>query len=176
MHGSEWQRRCLLGRSSQSISEGSSQSGGGGRVKVREITDLLGVSNNLILPPLRSSLREKGLTRAGAARKQEGMSEGRSVGGRPSEGLRSDVRERLRLGSSAALGKTEKNNPGFSTSHEVHSLVFNKELGFFLMFARAFCPFRVSPLTAGSPFCIFSVLFSSSTTITEKDGRTFTFN
>lgn len=108
MHGSEWQRRCLLGQSSQSISEGSSQSGGGGRVKVREITDLLGVSNNLILPPLRSSLREKGLTRAGVARKQEGMSEGRSVGGRPSEGLRSDVRERLRSGSSAALGKTKK--------------------------------------------------------------------
>lgn len=144
MHGSEWQRRCLLGRSSQSISEGSSQSGGGGRVKVREITDLLGVSNNLILPPLRSSLREKGLTRAGAARKQEGMSEGRSMGGRPSEGLRSDVRERLRLGSSAALGKTEKKvhlylplyafylrNPGFSTPHDVRSLVFNVLIGYF---------------------------------------------
>lgn len=115
MHGSEWQRRCLLGRSSQSISEGSSQSGGGGRVKVREITDLLGVSNSLILPPLRSSLREKGLTRAGAAKKQEGMSEGRSMGSLSSEGLRSDVRERLRLGSSAALGKTGR-NPCLSAS------------------------------------------------------------
>lgn len=38
------------------------------------------------------------------------------------------------------------------------------------------CP-DVSPLTAGSPFGIFSaLLFSSSTTIKEKDGRTFTFN
>lgn len=56
VHGSEWQRLCLLGWSPQSVSEGSSQSGGGGRVKVREMTDLLGVSNSLILPPLRSSL------------------------------------------------------------------------------------------------------------------------
>lgn len=108
MHGSEWQRRCLLGRSSQSISEGSLQSGGGGRVKVREMTDLLGVSNNLILPPLRSSLREKGFTRAGAARKQEGTSEGRSMWGRSSERPGSDVREHLRLGSTAALGKEER--------------------------------------------------------------------
>lgn len=38
------------------------------------------------------------------------------------------------------------------------------------------CP-DLSPLTSGSPFCVFSALrFSSSTTITEKDGRTFTFN
>lgn len=38
------------------------------------------------------------------------------------------------------------------------------------------CP-DVSPLTAGSPFGVFStLLFSSSTTIKEKDGRTFTFN
>ncbi len=44
VHGSEWQRLCLLGWSPPSVSdaEGSSQSGGGGRVKVREMTDLLG--------------------------------------------------------------------------------------------------------------------------------------
>lgn len=73
VHGSEWQRLCLLGWSLPSVSdaEGSSQSGGGGRVKVREMTDLLGVSNSLILPPLRSSLREKGLTRAGVAKVTE---------------------------------------------------------------------------------------------------------
>lgn len=40
-------------------------SGRGGRVKVREITDLLGVSKSLIRPPLRSCLCEKGLTRVG---------------------------------------------------------------------------------------------------------------
>lgn len=40
-------------------------SGGGGRVKVREMTDLLGVSNSLMRPPLRSWRRENGLTRAG---------------------------------------------------------------------------------------------------------------
>ncbi len=58
VHGSEWQRLCLLGWSPLSVSDadGSSQSGGGGRVKVKEMTDLLGVSNSLILPPLRSSL------------------------------------------------------------------------------------------------------------------------
>lgn len=67
VQGSEWQRLCLLGISQPSASEGTSQSGGGGRVKVREMTDLLGVSNSFILPPLRSSLCEKGLTRAGGA-------------------------------------------------------------------------------------------------------------
>ena len=42
-----------------------------GRVKVREITDLLGVSRSLHRPPFRSCLREKGLTRAGVPRRGE---------------------------------------------------------------------------------------------------------
>lgn len=36
---------------------------GGGRLKVSEVTDLLGVSKSLIFPPFRSSRWEKGLTR-----------------------------------------------------------------------------------------------------------------
>lgn len=40
---------------------------GGGRLKVREIKDLLGVSKSLILPPLRSCRWEKGLTRCGVS-------------------------------------------------------------------------------------------------------------
>lgn len=113
MHGSEWQRLCLLGQSSQSTSEGSLQSSGGGRAKVSEITDLLGVSNSLILPPLRSSLREKGLTRARAAKvMQEGVFEGGAAWAWPSESTASEARQRecLRKASTArhsALGKEE---------------------------------------------------------------------
>lgn len=40
-------------------------SGGGGKVKVREISDLLGVSKSLMRPPLRSWRKEKGLRRTG---------------------------------------------------------------------------------------------------------------
>lgn len=100
VHGSEWQRLCLLGWSPLSVSdaEGSSQSGGGGRVKVREMTDLLGVSNNLILPPLRSSLREKGLTRAGVAKvTEEGVSGGWSMSDLLRDRRGSDRRQRDRL-------------------------------------------------------------------------------
>lgn len=99
VHGSEWQRLCLLGWSPLPASEELSQSGGGGRVKVSEMTDLLGVSNSLILPPFRSSLREKGLIRAGVSELTLGgvsgvrstsdlLRERRGSEGRPRERLR----------------------------------------------------------------------------------------
>lgn len=47
-------------------------SGGEGRAKVREITDLLGVSKSLMRPPLRSWRWEKGLMRIGVDRVRRG--------------------------------------------------------------------------------------------------------
>lgn len=77
VQGREWQRRCLRGMSASSSEPGTSlQSGGGGRVKVREMTDLLGVSKSLILPPFRSSRWEKGLTRVGGAKVIQGCVSG----------------------------------------------------------------------------------------------------
>lgn len=74
VHGSEWHRLCLLGISTASASdaETSPQSGGGGKVKVREMTDLLGVSKSLIFPPLRSSRCKKGLSRAEGVKVTQG--------------------------------------------------------------------------------------------------------
>lgn len=106
VHGSEWQRLCFLGWSPQLVSEGSSQSGGGGRVKVREMTDLLGVSNSLILPPLRSSLWEKGLTRAGVAElTQGGVSWGWSMSDLLRERRGSDGRQRERRRRESMAGQ-----------------------------------------------------------------------
>lgn len=103
MQGSEWQRLCLLGMSTASASDAvvSSQSGGGGSVKVREMTDLLGVSNSFIFPPLRSSLWEKGLNRAGGAKVAVGgVSEGWSMSDllRERRWSNSRPRDRLRTG------------------------------------------------------------------------------
>lgn len=47
-------------------------SGSAGRVKVSEMTDLLGVSNSLHRPPFKSCLRENGLTLPGVPSKGEG--------------------------------------------------------------------------------------------------------
>ena len=44
---------------------GEGRRGGAGREKLREMTDMLGVSSSLQRPPLRSRRLEKGLTRAG---------------------------------------------------------------------------------------------------------------
>lgn len=64
VQGRDWQRLWDRGGAlSQGV--GLHGSGRGGKVKVREMTDLLGVSKSLIRPPLRSCLWEKGLMRAG---------------------------------------------------------------------------------------------------------------
>lgn len=102
VQGSEWHRLCLLCRPPESVSEGSSQSGGGGRANVREMTDLLGVSNSLILPPLRSSLREKGLTRADTL---GGVSEGWSMSDLLRERRGSDRRPREYLRRESTAGQ-----------------------------------------------------------------------
>lgn len=64
VQGKDWQRLWDRGKPFPKW-VGLHGSGGGGRVKVSEMTDLLGVSKSLIRPPLRSCLWEKGLTRAG---------------------------------------------------------------------------------------------------------------
>ncbi|KAG7280400.1 hypothetical protein CRUP_035842 [Coryphaenoides rupestris] len=64
VQGRDRQRRCLRsGSPLPSDSAEWSSWGSGGRAKVREMTDLLGVSNSLILPPCKSLRWEKGLTR-----------------------------------------------------------------------------------------------------------------
>lgn len=120
VHGSEWHRLCLLGTSTTSASDAgsSSQSGGGGKVKVREMTDLLGVSKSLIFPPFRSSRCEKGLTRAeGAMVTQGGVSEGCSMSDLLRERRGSDAPQRdgLRRGPTAGEVIVQKKKTTNST-------------------------------------------------------------
>ncbi len=86
VHGRERHLRGGLRSPRLPFSDGEAQeSWGGGRVKVREMTDLLGVSNSLMRPPLRSWRRENGLTRAGVPK------HGEVAGGNTSDWLR-DIR------------------------------------------------------------------------------------
>lgn len=73
MQGSDWVRLWEQGRM------GLLGSGGGGRVKVREMTDLLGVSKSLMRPPFRSCRWEKGLTRIGVVWDRTGDGESRTA-------------------------------------------------------------------------------------------------
>lgn len=74
-------------------------------------------------------------------------------------------------GINSGFGKGRKRNPSLSASAPFISVIQVNTSCVFDIFDHS------SPLTTGSPLCIFSaLLFSSSTTITEKDGRTFTFN
>lgn len=168
MQGSEWQRLCLLGMSTASASDAvvSSQSGGGGSVKVREMTDLLGVSNSLIFPPLRSSLWEKGLNRAGGAKVAGGgVSGGWSMSDLLRERRWSNSRPRDRLRTGLTGGEV-------ASKSRIIVLVYRSETEFSSVRHLQ----DGSPLTAGSAFCFLSAcFFSSSATIWEKDGRSFAF-
>ncbi|PWA30668.1 hypothetical protein CCH79_00009230 [Gambusia affinis] len=71
VQGSDWHLRGgasipVVPRRRRGEAHGSQSAG---RVKVREMTDLLGVSKSLHRPPFRSLRREKGLTRGGVPRR-----------------------------------------------------------------------------------------------------------